>query len=134
MTKVRWGILSTAKIAREKVIPAMQKSQWCSIDVIASRDIGRAKSIADGLHIPRVYGTYEELINDVDIEAIYIPLPNHLHVEWAIKAVKAGKHVLCEKPLALSSAQAKELFKVAQQKPGLKVMEAFMYVFHPQWQ
>jgi predicted dehydrogenase len=134
MTKIRWGILSTAKIAREKVIPAMQRSQLCSVDAVASRDIRQAQVVADNLHIPKVYGTYEELLNDADIDAIYIALPNHLHVEWAIKAIEANKHVLCEKPVGLSSAQAEELSNAASHKPRLKVMEAFMYRFHPQWQ
>src|SRR5215217_4291476 len=105
MDKVRWGVLSTAKIGREKVIPAMQAGRFCSMDAIASRDIGSARSVADRLHIPKVYGAYQELLNDPEIDAVYIPLPNHLHVEWAIRAIGAGKHVLCEKPIGLSSAE-----------------------------
>src|SRR5215208_4447252 len=99
MDKVRWGILSTAKIGREKLIPAMQAGSVCSIEAIASRDIESARNVADRLRIPKVYGSYQELLNDPGIDAVYIPLPNHLHVEWTIKAIDAGKHVLCEKPI-----------------------------------
>jgi predicted dehydrogenase len=134
MNKVKWGILSTAKIAREKVIPGMQAGKLCDIRAIASRNKEQAQAVAAALNIPVVYGTYEELLNDASIDAVYIPLPNHLHVEWALKAVQAGKHVLCEKPIGLSAAEAEQLLKAVQQKPQLKVMEAFMYRFHPQWQ
>jgi predicted dehydrogenase len=134
MTKVRWGVLSTAKIAREKVIPGMQAGKFCDIVAIASRNKEQAQAAAEKLHIPVVYGSYEELLGDPAVDAVYIPLPNHLHVEWAIKALQAGKHVLCEKPVALSAAEAEQLLQAAQQKPQLKIMEAFMYRFHPQWQ
>jgi predicted dehydrogenase len=133
MKKIRWGILSTAKIGREKVIPAMQAGQLCEVTAIASRDKEQGMTVAKALHIPVVYGSYEELLNDPQIDAVYIPLPNHLHVEWAIKSLQAGKHVLCEKPIGLSSTQAVQLLLVAQEYPQLKVMEAFMYRFHPQW-
>lgn len=133
MNKVRWGILSTAKIAREKVIPAMQQGTYCDIVAIASRNRQQAQETASRLHIPVVYGSYEELLNDPNIDAVYIPLPNHMHVEWATKAIQAGKHVLCEKPVALSAAEAMQLLQASQAKPGIKVMEAFMYRFHPQW-
>jgi predicted dehydrogenase len=134
MKKVRWGILSTAKIGREKVIPAMQKGKYCDVVGIASRNIEQAKTTAANLNIPKAYGSYEALLNDAEIDAVYIPLPNHMHVEWAKKAIEANKHVLCEKPVGLTSALAKELLEAARQKPALKVMEAFMYRFHPQWQ
>jgi predicted dehydrogenase len=134
MTKVRWGILSTAKIGREKVVPAMQASTLCDVVAIASRNKQQAQVVADLLHIPGIYGSYEELLNDPKIDAVYIPLPNHIHVEWAIKSLNAGKHVLCEKPIGLSSAEAIQLLQAAKQKPQLKIMEAFMYRFHPQWQ
>lgn len=134
MNKVRWGVVSTAKIAREKVIPAMQKSELCEIVAIASGNKERALAESARLNIPKVYDSYEELLRDPGIDAVYIPLPNHLHVEWAIKCLKADKHVLCEKPIGLSSAEAMELLNVAQQRPHLKIMEAFMYRFHPQWQ
>jgi predicted dehydrogenase len=134
MNKIRWGVLSTAKIAREKVIPAMQAGNYCSIDAIASRNIEQATATAALLGIPKAYASYEALLNDAAIDAVYIPLPNHLHVPWAIKALAANKHVLCEKPIGLTAAEAKQLQLAAQQKPQLKIMEAFMYRFHPQWQ
>lgn len=133
MQKVRWGILSTAKIGREKVVPALQAGSYCTVDAIASRNEEQAKKTAALLGIPKYYPSYEALLNDADIDAVYIPLPNHLHVPWAIKALEANKHVLCEKPIGLSSAEAKQLQEAAKKKPRLKVMEAFMYRFHPQW-
>ncbi|MEP7373767.1 MAG: Gfo/Idh/MocA family oxidoreductase [Chitinophagaceae bacterium] len=133
MKKIRWGILSTAKIGREKVIPAMQAAKFCEVAAIASRNKESVKSVADQLKIPVYYDSYEKLLSDPQIDAIYIPLPNHLHVEWAIKSIRAGKHVLCEKPIGLSSDEALQLLLSAKQNPELKVMEAFMYRFHPQW-
>lgn len=133
MNKVRWGILSTAKIGREKVIPGIQSSEFCEVVAIASRNLANAQSVADKLAIPNAYGSYEELLSSDEIDALYIPLPNQLHVPWAIKAIEANKHVLCEKPIALSTDQARELVQAANGKPHLKVMEAFMYRFHPQW-
>lgn len=134
MQQLRWGVLSTAKIGREKVIPALQKSAHNQVLAICSRDAQSARRVADELQIERAYGTYEELLADPDIDAIYNPLPNHLHVDWSIKALQAGKHVLCEKPLGLNTADAQRLVDAAQAHPQLKVMEAFMYRFHPQWQ
>jgi predicted dehydrogenase len=134
MKKVRWGILSTAKIGREKVIPAMQAGRFCDVVAIASRNKEQGGQAANQLNIPVVYDSYEKLLGDPQIDAVYIPLPNHLHVEWTIKAIRAGKHVLCEKPIGLSSAEAGQLVLAAQQSPELKVMEAFMYRLHPQWQ
>ena len=134
MRKVRWGILSTAKIGREKVIPAMQKGEYSEIRAIASRDRDRAREAARCLGIPHAFGSYEELLADAGIEAVYVPLPNHLHVEWSIKALAAGKHVLCEKPLALNAADARRLLAAADASPHLKIMEGFMYRHHPQWQ
>jgi len=134
MKKIRWGILSTAKIGVEKVIPAMQKGDYCEIVAISSRDETRAKRAAEHLNIPKSYGSYEDLLADPNIEAIYNPLPNHLHVPWSIKALEAGKHVLCEKPIGLTSAEAEDLLISANKYPHLKVMEAFMYRLHPQWQ
>jgi predicted dehydrogenase len=132
--KVRWGVLSTAKIGTKKVIPAMQLGKYCEMTAIASRNLDKAQATARQLGIPKAYGSYEELLADPDIDAIYIPLPNHLHVPWSIKALNAGKHVLCEKPIGLTTAQAQELLDAAQKRPQLKVMEAFMYRHHPQWQ
>lgn len=134
MNKVRWGILSTANIGLAKVIPAMQRGQYCEVIAIASRQLERAQAAAHQLGIPKAYGSYAELLADPEIDAIYNPLPNHLHVPWSLKALEAGKHVLCEKPIALSAAEARQLLEAARQRPHLKVMEAFMYRFHPQWQ
>jgi len=111
----------------------MQAGKYCSVDAIASRDIQLAKATAEALSIPKWYNSYEALLNDASIDAVYIPLPNHLHVPWAIKALQANKHVLCEKPIALSPEEARELQVAAQQQPHLKLMEAFMYRLHPQW-
>ncbi|MEQ8633971.1 Gfo/Idh/MocA family protein [Gimesia maris] len=132
--RVRWGILSTAKIGTVQVIPAMQKGSFCEIVALASRNREQAETIASELGIPRAYGSYEELLADPDIDAIYNPLPNHLHVPWSIKAIEAGKHVLCEKPIGLSSAEGQQLLDCATAHPEIKVMEAFMYRHHPQWQ
>jgi predicted dehydrogenase len=134
MSKVRWGVLSTAKIGIEKVIPAMQLGKYCEVTAIASRNLGKALAAARQLGIPKAYGSYEALLADPDIDAIYNPLPNHLHVPWSIKAIEAGKHVLCEKPIGLTAAEAQQLLDAAQKRPELKVMEAFMYRHHPQWQ
>jgi len=134
MNKVSWGILSTAKIGVEKVIPAMQKGKFSEIKAIASRDLDKAQKAAKKLGIPKAYGSYEELLKDDGIEAVYIPLPNHMHVDWSVKSIRAGKHILCEKPIGINVAEAQELLKVAGDHPDLKVMEAFMYRHHPQWQ
>ena len=129
---VRWGVLGAASIALRKAIPGMQKSALAQVDAIASRDIGKARAAANELGIPRAYGSYEELIDDPDIEAIYNPLPNHLHVPWAIRAAERGKHVLCEKPIALTAREARELLAV-RDRTGVQVGEAFMLRTHPQW-
>jgi predicted dehydrogenase len=133
MSKIRWGVLSTAKIGRKQVIPATQKSQLGEVTAIASRDLARAKSAAAELGIKKAYASYQDLLADAEIDAVYIPLPNHLHMQWSIRALKAGKHVLCEKPIALSVAEAEQLAGVAAAHPQLKAMEAFMYRHHPQW-
>jgi predicted dehydrogenase len=132
--RVRWGILSTARIGTDKVIPAMQAGQHCDIVAIASREVDKARAAAQRLGIPRAYGSYEELLADPEVDAVYNPLPNHLHVPWSIKALEAGKHMLCEKPIALTSEEAHMLLDASRKYPHLKVMEAFMYRFHPQWQ
>ena len=126
MKRLRWGILGAAKIAIKKVIPALQHCQWGEVHGIASRDYHHAQTVATQLAIPHAYGSYEALLADDAIDAVYIPLPNHLHVTWAIKALEAGKHVLCEKPLALTSVEAQHLVGVAARYPHLKIMEAFM--------
>jgi len=130
--RVRWGILGTANIALAKVIPAMQRSEWCEIAAIASRDLSKAKAAAGELNIPNAYGSYEELLKDGSIEAIYNPLPNNLHVAWTMKAAEAGKHVLCEKPIALTAAEARTLIEV-RDRTDVRIQEAFMVRTHPQW-
>ena len=130
--KVRWGVLSTSQFALRLAVPAMQKSEWCDIRAIASRDKAKGEEAARALGIPKTYGSYEELLRDPEIEAIYNPLPNHMHVPWSIKAAEAGKHVLCEKPLSVTVAEAKELQRV-QESTGVKIGEAFMVRTNPQW-
>jgi len=132
MAKVKWGIISTAKIARVKVIPGMQSGVYGEVSAIASRNLDRARAVAKELSIPRIYGSYEELLADPEIQAVYNPLPNHLHVSWSLKAAAAGKHVLCEKPLGIDAADAEKLVKACREK-GVLLMEAFMYRTHPQW-
>lgn len=129
---VRWGILGAANIAVRQVIPATQESPKCSVVAIASRDVDKARAAAASLNIPRAYGSYQELMDDPDVEAIYNPLPNHLHVPWTIRAAERGKHVLCEKPMALSASEAEQLREV-QQRTGVQIAEAFMVRTHPQW-
>ncbi len=129
---VNWGWLGDAKIARDHVIPGMQESEWCDIAAVASRDLDRAKRIASALGVPKAYGSYEELLADPEIEAVYNPLPNHLHVPWSVKAAEAGKHVLCEKPIALSAAEARTLV-AARDRCGVLIEEAFMVHSNPQW-
>jgi len=130
--KVRWGVLGAASIAIRKVIPGMQQGDWSEIVGIASRDQAKAEAAARSVGVPKAYGSYQELLDDPDIEAIYNPLPNHLHVPWSIKAAEAGKHVLCEKPISLTVAEAKALLAV-RDKYGVKIGEAFMVRTHPQW-
>jgi predicted dehydrogenase len=130
--KVKWGVIGVADIAVKKVIPAMQRGEWSEVVGIASRDVERAKHAAEQLGIRKAYGSYEELLGDPDIEAIYNPLPNHLHVPWSIKAAEAGKHVLCEKPISLTVQEARLLLE-ARDRTGVKIGEAFMVRTHPQW-
>jgi predicted dehydrogenase len=133
MKKLRLGILSTSNYALTKIVPALRNCKYAEVTAIASRDLFKARRVAHEQGIGKAYGSYEELLEDAEIEGIYNPLPNHLHVPWSIKALEAGKHVLCEKPIALSSAEALSLLDEARKHPGLKVMEAFMYRHHPQW-
>jgi predicted dehydrogenase len=130
--KIRWGVLGAARIAVKKVIPAMQRGTWCEIAGLASRDIAHAEAAARELGIPRAYGSYDELLADPEIEAVYNPLPNHLHVPWSIRALEAGKHVLCEKPIGLSVAEVESLLAV-RDRTGRRIQEAFMVRTHPQW-
>lgn len=132
MKKIRWGVLGVAKIATAKVIPAMQRCSNAEIAAIASRDLNKANAAAEQLGIPMAYGSYEALLADPSIDAIYNPLPNHLHVPWSIRAAEARKHVLCEKPIALSVAETRELI-AARDKAQVKIGEAFMARTHPQW-
>jgi predicted dehydrogenase len=130
--RLRWGILSTANIARTKVVPGMQRAARSEVVAVASRDLEAARRFARDLGIPRAHGSYEALLSDPDVDAIYLPLPNHLHLEWSLAAVRAGKHVLCEKPLALTAADAATMVAAAEDK-GVLLMEAFMYRLHPSW-
>jgi predicted dehydrogenase len=131
-TKLRWGVLSTAAIGLKKVIPAMQLGQYASVVAIASRDLGKARDAATALGIPKAYGSYEELLTDPDIDAVYNPLPNQLHVLWTAKAAEAGKHVLCEKPFSLTFAEAESLLAI-RSRTGVKIGEAFMIRSYHQW-
>ena len=130
--KLRWGVLSTANIGIKKVLPAMQLGQYTAVDAIASRDLALARKAASDLGIPRAYGSYEELLADPEIDAIYNPLPNQFHVPWTAKAAEAGKHVLCEKPISLTVAEAMTLLAV-RERTGVKIGEAFMIRSAPQW-
>src|SRR5882762_7569521 len=130
--KVRWGILSTAAIGIQKVIPAMQKGHWSEISAIASRDLNKATQAAQHLGIAKAYGSYDELIAVEEIDAIYNPLPNHLHAPWTARAAEAGKHVLCEKPIGLNIDEARQLLDT-RDRTGVKIQEAFMMRTHPQW-
>jgi predicted dehydrogenase len=129
---LRWGVLGAAKIAVEKVIPAIQKSSRHVVSALASRDLDKAQTTTAKLNIPRAYGSYEQLLADPEIDAVYNPLPNHLHVPWSIKAADAKKHVLCEKPIALTAAEVDGLI-AARDRNGVIVGEAFMARTHPQW-
>jgi predicted dehydrogenase len=132
MSKLRIGVLSTADIARKKVIPGMRRAARVEVVAIASRDGEQARAVAEAMEIPRSHGSYEALLADPDVDAVYIPLPNHLHHEWTIAAARAGKHVLCEKPLALTESEAQEMSTVCD-AAGVLLMEAFMYRHHPSW-
>jgi predicted dehydrogenase len=130
--KVRWGVLGVAKIATEKVIPAMQRGRYSEVTAIASRSAEKARGAAAALGIPKAYGSYEALLDDPDVDAVYNPLPNDLHVPWTAKAAERGKHILCEKPIALTADEARQLI-AARDRTGAKIQEAFMVRTHPQW-
>lgn len=130
---LRWGVLGAARIAINRVIPGMRGSALARVDAIAARDLARAQAAAAALGIARAYGSYETLLADPEIDVVYVALPNHLHAEWAIRAAEAGKHVLCEKPLALSAAEARTIVQ-ARDRTGVRVQEAFMVRTHPQWE
>lgn len=129
----RWGIMSTAKIGREQVIPAIQDAENGVITAIASRDEAKARAVADRFGVPHAFGSYDAMLASDTIDGVYIPLTTDAHVEWSLKAAKAGKHVLCEKPIGLSVEEAETLQAAGERFPQLKLMEAFMYRHHPQW-
>jgi predicted dehydrogenase len=133
MPRIRWGVLGAAQIATGQVIPALQQSASCEVTAIASRDLAKAEQVAARFRLSKAYGSYQALLADPDVQAVYIPLPNHLHVACSIAALEAGKHVLCEKPIGLNAAEAQTLIEAGRRYPRLKLMEAFMYRFHPQW-
>lgn len=131
--KLKWGILGCAGIADQQLITAIQQSHSGQVLAVASRTKERAAFIAGKHGIPRFYGNYEDLLSDAEVEAVYIPLPNHMHCEWVVRAAAAGKHVLCEKPLALNAAEATEMV-AACKKAGVHLAEAFMYRHHPRYE
>jgi len=129
---VRFGILSTARIGRELVVPALQDSESCVVTAVASRDLAKARAMADRFSVPHAFGSYEELLASDAIDAVYIPLPTSQHVEWAIKAADAGKHVLCEKPIALQASQITSLI-AARDRNHVVITEAYMVTYSPVW-
>ncbi|WP_437729743.1 Gfo/Idh/MocA family protein [Sorangium sp. So ce1335] len=133
LTPVRWGVLGASQFALKVSLRGMKRGPLTQLAALASRDIGKARAAAQSLGIPRAYGSYDELLDDPEIDAIYNPLPNHLHVKWTARAARAGKHVLCEKPIALSAKDAAALVDV-QHETGKLIAEAFMIRNHPQWQ
>ena len=133
MRKIRWGVIGSAGIAKRSVIPGIQQSETGEVVAIASRTLEKAQQTAAELDIPIAYGSYEEVLDDPHIDSVYIPLPNHLHKEWTIRAAKAGKHVLCEKPLALNAEEAREMAEACEEA-GVIFAEAFMYRYHPRYQ
>ena len=133
MKKLRWGILGAAKIAGQWLIPAMQESEYAEVVAIGSRDSEKARAFAQKAGIPKAHGSYQAVLDDPEVDAIYNPMPNHLHVSWSLRAIEAGKHVLCEKPLGLDANDIQPLLTAAEKAPHLVIMEAFMYRFHPQW-
>ncbi len=134
MSKLRWGVLGTSHFAKAKFIPALQQCRNAEFAANSSRSLAASRSLAEQFGIKKAYGSYEELLADAEIDVIYNPLPNDLHVPWTIRAIEAGKHVLCEKPIGLSAADAQLLIDVANRHSDFKIMEAFMYRFHPQWE
>lgn len=132
MEKIKWGVLSTAKIGLKQVIPAMQLGEFTEVMAISSRSLDKAEVAASSLGIEKAYGSYEALLEDPDVDAIYNPLPNNMHLEWTVKAMEAGKHVLCEKPIALTVTDVEKMIGV-RDKCGVKAGEAFMVKSNPQW-
>ena len=130
MSKIKWGVLGTANIARGCTIPGMKQSETCELYAIAGRSKEKADTFLKEFGFQKSYGSYAELIDDPDVQAVYIPLPNHLHLEWVTKALKAGKHVLCEKPLAINAEEAKQMYETAREC-GVILMEAYAYLHSP---
>ena len=130
MEKVKWGVLGTAGIARDQTIPGMQLAEHCELYAVAGRSLEKAEQFKKTFGFQKAYGSYDELLADPEVEAVYIPLPNHIHCEWTVKALQAKKHVLCEKPLALNAAQAEEMFRAAEEN-GMLLMEAYAYLHSP---
>lgn len=131
-SRLNWGVLGTALIAKAHVIPALLDAERCNLLAIGSRSLASAEDTAEEFGVPRAYGSYDDLLADPDIDCVYIPLPNHLHAEWIMNAADAGKHILCEKPLTLTAAEADSVAAHCADR-GVLVMEAFMYRFHPAW-
>jgi predicted dehydrogenase len=132
MKKIRWGVIGGAAIARYRTLPAMMQAPSVELAALASRSTDKATALCAELGVPTAYGSYEQLLADPDIDAVYLPLPNHLHCEWAVKAMEAGKHVLCEKPLSLSIAEIDQL-KEVRDRTGRHIEEAYVFRNHPQW-
>ncbi len=132
MRTVRWGVLGTADIARARALPSIKDAPHATLAAIGSRDLGKARAMATEFGAPRAHGSYEALLADPEVDALYIPLPNHLHLEWSVRALEAGKHVLCEKPLVLASKEVAAL-AAARDRSGRHIEEAFSYRNHPQW-
>lgn len=132
MEKIKWGILSSAKIGLKQVIPAIQQGELSEVIAICSRSLEKAKVAASSLGIEKAYGSYEALLQDPEVDVIYNPLPNNMHLEWTVKAMEAGKHVLCEKPIGLTVAEVEEMIRV-RDRCGVKAGEAFMVKSNPQW-
>jgi predicted dehydrogenase len=132
VSKIRWGVIGGAAIARHRTLPAMKQAPHVELTALASRSADKAAALCTELGIPTAYGSYEQLLADPDIDAVYLPLPNHLHCEWAVKSMEAGKHVLCEKPLSLSIAEIEQL-KEVRDRTGRHIEEAYVFRNHPQW-
>lgn len=133
MDKARWGVLGTADIFTDRVMTGIRSTKHVEVVAIASRSLEKAQAVAADIGIPKAYGSYDELIADPDVDIVYNPLPNHMHVPWSLKVLDAGKHLLCEKPLAPTAAEAQVLLDAARKHPDLKVMEGYMFRHHPQW-
>ena len=133
MKELSWGVLGASTFAIEHMIPALQQTKGVRVHAVASRELAKAEAVAEQFGLAQAYGDYEALLADPAIDVIYNPLPNHLHVPWTAKAARAGKHVLCEKPIALDAAEAAQLIAV-RNETGVQIQEAYVVIHHPQWQ